>query len=72
MIAVLFFTAIVAIATAIYITGAWTEESSRLHDIVAFTLLCVVMALYAIILDNKVQPFEPPCLTGNCVEIVVI
>lgn len=55
MIFLFLWTALISSIT-IHKTGAWEDESSRLHDMVAFVLLAHVIWLLALIF----QPFVPP------------
>ena len=58
----LFILTMLTVSTVIYLTGAWHDESSRIHDLVAFLLLANLVWLLSLVFQPYVEPWpEIPC-----------
>jgi hypothetical protein len=58
----LFIVLMLTVSTLIYKTGAWHDESSKTHDLIAFLLLANVVWLLSLTFQPYVEPWpDIPC-----------
>ena len=61
----LFILTMLTASNVIYLTGAWHDDSSMLHDLVAFLLLANVVWLLSLAFQPYVDPW--PAIPCDCV-----